>query len=323
MQIKDHLKGIILSTVLASLALFLSSIFKSINPMLFGLLIGIILGNFVKIPNEYNTGIQYTSGKMLEMSLLFLAIGINFTHINKIGASSFIFLSLAVLMILVISLVFTKKFNHGNYDGYLVGFGSAICGSSAIAAVAPTIKAEKSDVAISLAVVNLLGTVGMIVLPEILHYLNVSELRSGFILGGGLHSVANVSGAGFAMGEETARYAITIKLARVALLSPALILYSYFIKKDSVKNWKEHFKLPWYVWSFIIISTFASFVAIDPNIIKQSENIGKIILTIAMVAIGLKISIKTLFNTGKKSILFGTGLFILFVLILSVFSMYI
>lgn len=320
MALKLYLKGIGLSLGIGVISLIISNFAPLLSSMLIGLLLGILIGNLIKLPESYNKGIQYTSGKMLEFSLLFLAIGINFNHITKIGAGSFVWLSLAVLAVLAFSLIYTKKFNNNNTGAYLVGFGTAICGSSAIAAISPGLTQDKKDIAISLAVVNLIGTIGMLALPGILAYFEVSDLRSGFIIGGGLHSVANVAGAGFAMGDETARVAITIKLARVALLSPAMILYSYFIRKNSVSNWKEHFKLPWYVWSFVGISILATFINIPANYIKQSEHIGKIILTIAMAAIGLKVSFKTLLQSGRNAMLFGVVLFVFFVLILTLFS---
>ncbi|MCC6818909.1 MAG: putative sulfate exporter family transporter [Bacteroidia bacterium] len=306
--------------VIGIAALLLANVIPLLGSIVLGLLLGIIVGNSYKLDESFSKGINYTSGKMLEFSLLFLALGINFSYISKIGYDSFLFLSLVVLIVLLISYLYSKKYSVGKAT-YLVGFGTAICGSSAIAAVAPSIKSDKEDIGISLAVVNLLGTIGMLVLPLLLGGLGLDAIKSGFVIGGSLHSVANVAGAGYAINEETFRIAITVKLARVALLSPALILYSYLIKKDSVKNWKDHFKLPWYVWSFIGITILSSLIQVPEDIIKSSELIGKIILTIAMAAIGLKVSFKTLFLSGKKAMLFGSLLFVIDVILLLIISL--
>lgn len=316
MNIKELIKGIALSLSIGAVAFIISSQVKQLDSILLGLLLGIVIGNTLKLPAYFSPGITYTSGKMLEFSILFLALGVNFNYISRIGGLSFLYLVIAVLAVLFISLYMSRKFNISGNTGYLVGFGTAICGSSAIAAVAPTISKDKEEVGISLAVVNLIGIIGMLVLPILLNALKMSEVKSGLIIGGSLHSVANVAGAGFAMGDEVARISVTVKLARVALLSPALILYSFLIRRNMVSNWKEHFKLPWYVWAFIAITIISSLINIPETAIKSSEKIGKVILTIAMAAIGLKVSFKTLYKSGKKAMAFGLFIFVFDVLLL-------
>ncbi len=316
MTIKELIKGISLSVVLGGLAFIISIWVKQLDAILLGLIIGMIVGNTIQLPSEFNKGIGYTSSKMLEFSILFLALGVNFNYISKIGGMSFLYVVIVVLIVLLLSVYISRKFNMSGSSTYLVGFGTAICGSSAIAAVAPAISKDKEDIGISLAVVNLIGITGMLALPAILNWLQVGDIRSGLIIGGSLHSVANVAGAGFAMGDEVARISVTVKLARVALLSPALILYSFLIRRHAVKNWTEHFKLPWYVWAFIGITILSSLINIPESAVKLSEKTGKIILTIAMVAIGLKVSFKTLYNSGKKAMLFGLLIFLVAVLLL-------
>jgi uncharacterized integral membrane protein (TIGR00698 family) len=314
--IKQFSHGIVFTILLGTVSVFLSKVIPFVGSILIGLLIGMIINNSVKLPNKYSPGISYMSTKTLELSLLFLAVGISFKNINSIGLGSFVFLSMVILLMLLLSVYLSKKFSSFPNGNYLIGFGTAICGSSAIAAVAPVIKAEKEDIGISLAVVNLLGSMLMILMPFIFNILELPDKLSGYLIGGSLHSVGNVAGAGFAVSEETAKVAITIKLARVAMLSPALILYSILIRRNSVKNPMEHFRLPWYVWSFIIITILVSFVQIPTEVVDQSENIGKWLLTFSMVAIGLKLSIKQLYQSGKKAIRFGLMIFLIQMILL-------
>ncbi|HEY1047999.1 MAG TPA: putative sulfate exporter family transporter [Bacteroidia bacterium] len=319
---KSQLKGIVFSAFIGTVAIISAQYLPHLGSILLGLLLGMIIGNTFKISADYLPGITYTSSKLLEFSILFLALGINFKHIAEIGAGSFLLLTLVILLILLISIFLARKMKQTSTN-YLVGFGTAICGSSAIAAVAPTLSKDKQETAISLAVVNLMGTLGMLLLPLILAALKTSDLRSGFIIGGSLHSVANVAGAGFSMGDEPAKIAITIKLARVALLSPALILYSIIIRKGEVQKLSDHFKLPWYVWSFIGITIMTSFISIPKEVISISENTGKMVLTIAMAAIGLKVSFKSLYHSGKNAMLFGALLFAIQLLLLGISSYFI
>ncbi len=316
-----NIKGLLLSVTLGVLALFIGNFTPSaFNSILIALLLGMLIGNFISIPKTFEAGITYTSSKLLEISIIFLALGINYAHFAKIGISYFIIIASMVLVILTFSYFLSKKLNCPGSTGILVGFGTAICGSSAIAALSPSLKKEKEDVAIAMAVVNLFGTLGMIVLPILLqkfHFVDVHKL--GMIIGGSLHSVGNVAGAGFAMGKEIGDTAITVKLVRVAMLTPGLIFMNFLINRKTAVSWKDHFKLPWYLIAFIAITLIGSLFPIPKSALDISEFIGKGILTIAMVAIGLKVSFKKLVQSGKKGLVFGFIIFLIQILFITLF----
>jgi uncharacterized integral membrane protein (TIGR00698 family) len=305
MALKNKFYGILLATSIGVFSLVLSSYFSFFNAILLGLLLGIGISNLIKIPNEYHSGITFTSTKMLEFSVIFLAFGINYTNIVKLGASSFVLISIVIIAILLITIYLSKKMNCPSVTGLFVGFGTAICGSSAIAALAPSYPNQKEDIGISLAVVNLYGVIGMILLPIILPILKLSSFDSSLIIGGSLHSVGNVAGAGFSMSQQIGDNAITIKLARVALLSPALLLFNFLTSHDPDKNWRQHLQLPWYLWLFIFITIFVSFFSLNEKVLDLMNTMGKIVLTIAMAAIGLKVSFYSLIKSGRKGLLFG------------------
>lgn len=324
MDLKSNWKGILFSAFLGIIAMFLESYTPSyLNSIILALIIGMVVSNTFKLSQTLDSGIGYTSAKMLEFSILFLAVGINYSEIAHIGASSFIGLAVIVLTVLTATYYLSRRFNCPANTGILVGFGTAICGSSAIAALSPSLKnKEKEDVAIAMAVVNLLGTLGMLLLPIMLLKSDFSATKIGLLIGGSLHSVGNVAGAGFTIGKEAGDAAITIKLARVALLTPGLIFINYLINRNTVGNWKEYFKLPWYLIGFILVTILVSLIEIPKSNLKDIEFIGKIILTIAMAAIGLKVSFQKLIKAGKRGIGFGLIIFGLqfgMLLILSLF----
>jgi uncharacterized integral membrane protein (TIGR00698 family) len=192
----------------------------------------------------------------------------------------------------------------------LVGFGTAICGSSAIAALAPSIKnQEKEDVAIAMAVVNLLGTIGMLAIPIALMDMNWLNEKIGFFIGASLHSVGNVAGAGYAISEEAGNAAIAIKMARVAMLTPGLIFIKFLINKGENISLREQLKLPKYLIAFVIITIIASFIEIPKEILSITKFSGEAFLTVAMAAIGLKVSFTKLINSGQRGLKFGLVLF--------------
>lgn len=318
MHLCEMYKGIVFSVLLGLAAVFLEKFTPpALNGILIALLLGILLGNTLKLPENLASGIQYTSSKMLELSILFLAVGINYADVAALGVQPFLGVAAVVFTVLFLSFFLAKRFNCPGNTGILVGFGTAICGSSAIAALAPSLqKQNKEDVAIAMAVINLLGTLGMLVLPWALLQVDwpsqdVAASAMGYLVGGSLHSVGNVAGAGFAIGKSAGDVAITVKLARVALLTPGLIFMTYLTQRHSQGSWKRYFQLPWYLIGFILVTLLVSVFDIPKPALKEVEYIGKVILTIAMAAIGLKVSVKKLLQAGSRGLRFGVVMFLL------------
>lgn len=313
-------KGILVSAVVGAFAMIVGLYTpSSLNSVILALIFGIIVGNIVTLPESVGSGVSFTSNKLLELSIIFLAFSINYSHIAALGIESFIVVAIVLFAVVLLSFFLARKFNCPGSTGWLVGFGTAICGSSAIAALSPSVTKEKEDVAISMAVVNLFGTIGMVLLPIILVRLNLETTETGLLIGGSLHSVGNVAGAGYAMSPEVGEAALTIKLARVALLTPGLILYNYLVNKDNVSSWREHFKLPWYLIGFILITILVSFVHVPEVFLKNMDAIGKIVLTVAMAAIGMKVSFVKLIQSGRKGLSFGLIIFVIQIALLAGF----
>ncbi|MCF8202804.1 MAG: putative sulfate exporter family transporter [Crocinitomicaceae bacterium] len=308
---RTKLPGISLAVGLGLTAIFLSALTPSfLNSYLLALLVGMILAPSVNKVPQLDTGISLSSAKMLEWSVVLLAFSIDYKAIGAIGATDFAIIIIVVLVVLVATYYLSKVLSCPGKTGWLVGFGTAICGSSAIAALAPKIKANKEDVAISLASVNLLGSLAMVLLPFVFEFYPLLEKEMAFLIGASLHSVGNVAGAGFSVSEEVGQLALVYKMARVALLSPALLFMVWLDSRKSNEQ-KFRFQLPWYLIVFIAVSIFVSFFPLPAFLLKGSETIGKIILTIAMAAIGLKVDVFRLLKAGQRGLVFALVVFVL------------
>ena len=296
---KVQLPGILLAVGLGLAAIFLSGF----TPSMF------LAPQIAKSP-LFDAGITLSSAKMLEWSVVLLAFTIDYKAIGAIGATDFISIALVVLFTLVATYYLSKVLSCPGKTGWLIGFGTAICGSSAIAALAPKIKANKEDVAISLASVNLLGSFGMILLPLLFEFFPIAEKQMAFFIGASLHSVGNVAGAGFSVSEDVGQLALVYKMARVALLSPAL-LFMVWLDARKTEGDRLKFQLPWYLIAFLVISVFVSFTPLPKAAIQVSDLIGKMILTIAMAAIGLKVDVFRLVKAGQRGLVFAMLVFVL------------
>lgn len=316
---KIQLPGILLAAVLGFAAIFLSAYTPSfLNSYLLALLVGMLLAPQVNKLPQLDAGISLSSAKMLEWSVVLLAFSMDYKAIGAIGAADFVVIIIVVLLVLLATYYLSKVLSCPGKTGWLVGFGTAICGSSAIAALAPKIKSEKEDVAISLAAVNLLGSLGMILLPLLFQFFPLAEKQMAFLIGASLHAVGNVAGAGFSVSEEVGQLALVYKMARVALLSPAL-LFMVWLNARKTEGQTFQFQLPWYLIAFLLISIMVSLFPLPEALINTTEFIGKIMLTIAMAAIGLKVHVLRLLKAGQRGLVFALLVFVLQMSLLWVF----
>jgi uncharacterized integral membrane protein (TIGR00698 family) len=308
---KIQLPGILLAAVLGFAAIFLSGYTPSfLNSYLLALLVGMLFAPQVNKLPRLDAGISLSSAKMLEWSVVLLAFSMDYKAIGAIGAADFVVIIIVVLLVLLATYYLSKVLSCPGKTGWLVGFGTAICGSSAIAALAPKIKSEKEDVAISLAAVNLLGSLGMILLPLLFQFFPLAEKQMAFLIGASLHAVGNVAGAGFSVSEEVGQLALVYKMARVALLSPAL-LFMVWLNARKTEDQTFQFQLPWYLIAFLLISILVSLFPLPEALINTTEFIGKIMLTIAMAAIGLKVHVLRLLKAGQRGLVFALLVFVL------------
>ncbi|MBT8327339.1 MAG: putative sulfate exporter family transporter, partial [Bacteroidia bacterium] len=251
--IKPHIWGLVLTSILAALAMYLSNVIN-FNDVLLALLFGIVIGNLVKLPKTTSKGIKTSSGLFLELAIVLMAFNINYLSFISLGWQTILIIVVSMAIILVSTVFLAKRMNCPGSTGWLVGFGTAICGSSAIAALAPSVTKDKTDMGIALAVVNLFGLIGMVAIPFITSEI-FSDMQNAVLIGTSLHSVGNVAGAGFGISDSVGEMAVTVKLGRVALLTPALLIFRSFVGPKKNMDAKEaKFNLPWYLIAFIVIS---------------------------------------------------------------------
>jgi uncharacterized integral membrane protein (TIGR00698 family) len=305
MRMKSKLPGLLVMAVVGLTAYFTAPFIPMVNGVMLGLLLGIILGNVVKIPSNLTSGVSFSGSTVLESAIVLMAFGISFSHFSQLGWSNLILVIAMILALLLFTAFMAKKMKCPDSTGHLVGFGTAICGSSAIAAVAPGISKQAGDVAIALAVVNLMGSLGMVVYPFLMTPLGLDEIDAGVFIGATLHSVGNVAGAGYGMEKEIGDVAISIKMARVAMLTPAVIFFTFLVNRNSGKSWKENAKLPHYLWIFVGVTLLVSFVSLPSTFLNAVDVLAKILLTVAMVAIGTKVSFVNLYRSGRKALTYG------------------
>ncbi|MCB9196149.1 MAG: putative sulfate exporter family transporter [Flavobacteriales bacterium] len=304
-KIKSLLPGMLITVLVAVLGILLAPYIPGFNEVLVALVLGMILGNTTDWSSKYKEGMDFSSSKILETSIVLLAAGMSVSEIGELGWETMVIIVSMIVLMLLATVYLSKRINCPRSGGLLTGFGTIICGSSAIAAVAPTVAKDKHDIGISLAVVSLIGAIFMFVWPAIGRLIEIDDLNMALLTGGTLHSVGNVAGAGYSVSKEVGDMAVTIKMLRVAMLAPAVLFFNLLTSETKPKSIIEFFKLPFYLWAFIAVTLLVAFVDIQQGILDGIEVLAKWLLAVAMAAIGFKTSFKTLYQSGKKVLLFG------------------
>ena len=301
--------GVIVSGILALAAQFISDYYGA-PTMLMALLFGMAL-NFLSKEKRCVEGINFTAQKVLRVGVCLLGARISFDMISAVGLVNVAITVMAVLATIGFGITMSKWFNIDSYFAFLTSGSVAICGASAalaIAAIMPKNKKRDEELIFTVAGVTILSTFAMILYPILGQKIGLSGDALGVFLGATIHDVAQVVGAGYSVDEPTGDIATIIKLLRVAMLAPVVVIAGFIIrfkiggrKIDNRGERESPPILPVFVLGFIVILLANSF-GILPQIIKDGFQItSRWFLVMAIAAVGMKIDLSELRHIGKSA----------------------
>lgn len=306
-MIKNKLAGIALAFAVMLLAKFLSNYIPALGTTLLALIIGVVVRQFFSQFSVFSEGVTWTEKYILETAIIFIGFGFEVTKFAEIGGLTLLVIFGSIVAIILLALILSRLFSKkGSKLYWLLGAGSAICGSSAIGATAPLIQAKEEETGISMAVVNILGLLGMILLPLIAKTFHFSDLDTGIFIGGILQSVGHVVGAGFSINEEVGQIATVVKMGRIAFLIPFLIIVYFLFRKQSDGS---RIKFPVFILLFLIAVFIAQVDVLTSENLKFLSKSGDTLLNVGMAAIGLKINVKNLWKISGKGFVAGSIIF--------------
>jgi len=311
--------GILLSLGIALLSMVLSGLVP-IGSVAIAIILGAVFGNSIKIPSKFNEGITFSEKILLAIAISLMGIHLDFNVLGELGFNTILIIIISLVSTLFFTVYLAKKKGFDKDLGLILGIGNAICGSAAIAATKDIVKLNKDKAALAIAIVNLLGTVGLFVLPFIGILLGLSDVEIGILLGNTLQSVGHAVAAGFGVNETVGQSATIVKMGRILLLTPVILWLIYIVSKENAKKRENtnKFQVPSFVLGFIFFSLLAT-TGILPQAIEEGiAFICKMTLLVAMSAIGLKISFKAIKESGWDAFVF-TGYIFKFQILLSVF----
>lgn len=307
---KKHLLGLTYTLIITGLAYALAHLTGFLGSVVWGIFLGLIAGNIRKWPENISPGIKFSEKTVLSWAIITMgfATGRAF-HQSIPWKAGGVVLAMVAVSILT-GLILYKVFKLSKDDGILLGVGNAICGASAIAAVSGVINGNAKSTGTGIAVVNLLGILGMFGIPALLAAYPQDTLHSALYTGGTLQAVGQAVAAGNSISPEVGVWATTIKLFRVSLLLPVVLIFAYTSRSKTTTSLSPTKVLPLFLWLFLLTTSISYFVEIPGSIYEVIKTLGSILLTIAMVGIGWQINLKSLKTEGPKRLLLGSLIFI-------------
>ncbi len=293
---------------------WLSPFFPLLGSVTIAILLGIIVGNIVPNSDNLQREAVFTEKQMLPMAIALLGVELHFATLFELGTLAILIIFGTIIGAIITSLSFGRLLGFSPKASLLMGAGNGICGSSAIAATAIVVEPEESDVGISIGVVNLLGTVGIFLMPVLIGSLQFSESQGGLLIGGTLQSVGQVVASGYAINEVTGSIALVAKMGRVLMLVPIILGIGLFMASMSSSSdhvgTKKSINVPWFIVVFFVLSIFANLNVFSESLVEGIQFVSKFLLIVAMAGIGIRIQLRTIFQSGPKALFLGICIWI-------------
>ena len=261
------------------------------------LITGIVYTLFLGNPFEGKT--NSLTSTLLKTSVVFIGFGYPISSISELTISEFSYVIIFVVFTLIIGYILSKILNVERKTSDLISSGTAICGASAIAAIASSVKANEKQISISLGTVFILSVSGLIFYPSIGKYLALSDHQFGIWSGLTIHDTASAMGAAHDFSPNSLKIATVIKLAKVLFIVPIVFFFSYVYKEDGNK-----IQFPIFILFFLIAMILNSFNQ-ELEIFSLLKDIGKKGLQISLFLIGTNLSLKNLKSIGFKPFIYG------------------
>lgn len=306
-SLSRHFPGLLAAATVAVAATFLSEHYGG-PVMLYALLLGMAF-NFLSLDGACVDGIATASKLVLRVGVALLGMRITFDQITQLGVGVPLLMTGAVAATILGGLVMGRLLGQGRAFAVLTGGAVAICGASAalaIAAMLPRgVKAER-DTIFTVIGVTALSTIAMVLYPMICGWLGLDDLSSGIFLGGTIHDVAQVVGAGYSISPQTGDTATFVKLFRVALLLPVVLMVGLAFGRRAGEGDKPPL-LPPFLVVFALLVTVNSLVAVPAGLALAVNSVSRWCLVAAIAALGMKTSLKAMAELGPRPILLLVG----------------
>ena len=318
------LHGILLMALFACAAFYIGDMdfvkSLSLSPMIVGIILGMLYANSLRnhLPETWTPGIAFCSKRILRLGIILYGFRLTFQDITAVGLPAVCIDAIVVTATILIGIGVGRLLKMDRGIALLASVGSAICGAAAILGTESAIKVKPYKTAVAVATVVIFGTLAMFVYP-MLYKAGVFELtpgEMGIFTGPTVHEVAHVVGAGNAMGKEVSDSAIIVKMIRVMMLVPVLLVISWDVARQARRHpendemGRGKIQRPWFALLFLAVICFNSLNLLPEGVVRFINTLCTFLLTMAMTALGAETSIEKFKKAGAKPFALAAILFV-------------
>lgn len=312
LSLRSLAPGLILSIAAAGIAFVVNGLLPGVSPLVVGIVFGVLAANTIQLPKVMAPGIAFSAKRLLRLGIVFLGLKLALTDIVALGAPMLMVIVGIVAVGIFGTVLIGRMLRIPRGLTLLIACGFSICGAAAVASVAGTIdpgdEAEE-DTVVAVALVVLFGTLMIPAIPLLARVLGLSPEVSGMWAGGAIHEVAQVVAAGGLMGGVALSVAVVVKLGRVLLLAPIVLIlgirqrrlaYSAGVRKRHGSAVRLPPIVPLFVVGFLAMVLLRSFVSLPDVVLTSGDILQTVLLAAAMFALGCGVKLRTLAKVGLR-----------------------
>ena len=315
---KEFLHGILIILLFALAAFYIGDfeVVKSMSfsPMIVGIVLGMIYANTLRatLPATFTPGIQFCSKRILRLGIILYGFRLTLQDVTEVGIPAIIVDALMVTITICGGVMVGKWLKMDKEISLLTSVGAGICGAAAVLGAESALRVKPYKTAVAVSTVVIFGTISMFLYPVLYRngVFSISPELMGIFTGASVHEVAHVVGAGNAMGESVGSVAIIVKMIRVMMLVPVLLIISYTIaRKASGSDTPGKINTPWFAILFLVVIVLNSFIPLSDSIRNCINTFDTFLLTMAMTALGAETSFDKFKKAGSKPFVLALILF--------------
>lgn len=307
---KKNGQGLIMALLMAAVAVFLGARFKLIGSAVFAILIGILYSNLIGISENAKTGLKFSGKKLLQYSIIALGFTLSFAQVTQTGAESLSVTLVTIAVSFATAWIIGKKLLLSDKLRVLIGFGTAICGGTAIAAASPIVEADEEEIALSISTIFLFNIVAVFLFPFLGKVMSMSDPMFGLWAGTAINDTSSVVAAGYSYSEAAGDIATIVKLTRALMIVPSCLLMAgirFYKNRHTTQKVSIRKIMPWFILWFLAASFVSSIGVFPPEGIPYAKTLSRWLMAMALAGIGSQVSFAQFKKAGLKPILTGAG----------------